>query len=442
MIRTFSIVTVLTLLAACGGEGPETTATGDTAVATEPAAVAQPGLGAVAYVGANIWDGTGTATLRGANMTVRDGRVESLSTDAVPAGAEIVDLAGMWIIPGFINAHGHVFGRWAAADVIGAADRARADLSLYARYGVTTINSLGGEPPDSFVVREDNNSAALDHARLYVAGVAINDTNVENTADIMAANALQEVDWLKIQIDDRLGTVEKMSWDAVQVSVDTGKESEIPLAAHIYYMDDAARALQMDVALIAHSVRDQEVSDDFVQTLLSSGVCYVPTLMREVSTFAYGSRPAFFDDPFFLANADRKEMERLSDADFMARMAASPSSAVYRQSLKQAQDNLRILVGSGVPIAFGTDSGPGGRFPGYFEHEEFRLMSEAGMTPREILLSATSVAADCLNYFDIGSLQAGKWADFVVLAQDPLADIMATRSLRSVYVAGNKVASN
>jgi imidazolonepropionase-like amidohydrolase len=325
--------------------------------------------------------------------------------------------------------------------VTGAADRAREDLSLYARYGVTTINSLGGEPPDSFVVREDNNSATLDHARLYVAGVAINNTNVENTADIMAANALQEVDWLKVQIDDRLGTVDKMSWDAVQISIDTGKESEIPLAAHIYYMDDAARALQMGVALIAHSVRDQEVSDDFVQTLLSSGVCYVPTLMREVSTFAYGSRPAFFDDPFFLANADRNEMERLSDADFMARMAASPSSAVYRQSLKQAQDNLRILVGSGVPIAFGTDSGPGGRFPGYFEHEEFRLMAEAGMTPREILLSATSVAADCLNYFDIGSLQAGKWADFVVLAQDPLADIMATRSLRSVYVAGNKVAN-
>jgi len=442
MIRTFSIVTVLTLLAACGGEGTETTATGDTAIATEPAALPQPGLGAVAYVGANIWDGTGTATLRGANMIVRDGKVESVSTDAVPAGAEVVDLAGMWIIPGFINAHGHVSGRWAAADVTGAANKVREDLSLYARYGVTTINSLGGEPPDSFAVREDNNSAALDHARLYVAGVAVNDTNAENAADIMAANALQEVDWLKIQIDDRLGTADKMSWDAVQISIDTGKESEIPLAAHIYYMEDAARALQMGVALIAHSVRDQEVSDAFVQTLLSSGVCYVPTLMREVSTFAYGSRPAFFDDPFFLENANRKEMQRLSDPDFMARMAASPSSAVYRQSLKQAQDNLRILVGSGVPIAFGTDSGPGGRFPGYFEHEEFRLMAEAGMTPREILLSATSVAADCLNYFDIGSLQAGKWADFVVLAEDPLADIMATRSLRSVYIAGNRVDSN
>ena len=442
MIRTFSIIISLFLLAACGTDAPEPSADNDSGAETQPAAISQPGLGAVAYVGANIWDGTGSATMRGANMIVRDGRIESVTTDDVPAGAEIIDMEGMWVVPGFINSHGHISGRWAAEGVTGVAAKAKEDLSLYARYGVTTVTSLGGVPTEAFRVRDENDSAALNHARLYVAGVPVNDRNAENAADIMEANALQEVDWLKIQIDDRLGTAEKMPWDAVQLAIDTGKNAEIPVAAHIYYMDDAARALQMGVALIAHSVRDREVSDEFVQVLLNAGVCYVPTLMREVSSFTYSSRPEFFDEPFFLANADKREIARVSDADFMARMAASPSSAVYRQALVQAQDNLRILVGSGIPIAFGTDSGPGGRFPGYFEHEEFRLMAEAGMTPREILLSATSVAADCLNYFDVGSLQPGKWADFVVLAEDPLADIKATRSLRNVYIAGNKVKMN
>jgi imidazolonepropionase-like amidohydrolase len=197
--------------------------------------------------------------------------------------------------------------------------------------------------------------------------------------------------------------------------------------------------LDMGSDLIAHSVRDRRVDDAFVARLLNSDVCYVPTLTREMSTFVYGDRPDFFNDAFFLEAASRSEMRRLSDAQFMRRMADSPVAAAYRRALEQAQENLRILVGSGVPVAFGTDSGPAGRFPGYFEHIELYLMIEAGLTPREALLSATSVAADCLDLAEVGTLEAGKWADFVVLREDPVEDIMATRSIVSVYVAGNEV---
>jgi imidazolonepropionase-like amidohydrolase len=70
---------------------------------------------------------------------------------------------------------------------------------------------------------------------------------------------------------------------------------------------------------------------------------------------------------------------------------------------------------------------------------EFYLMQEAGLTPREILLSATSIAADCLELDDVGRLAPGKWADFVVLAKNPFDDVRNTRSISSVFIAGNRI---
>ncbi len=436
MNRILFLLTLALLVAACG-DSSEPTAPADSAPATEPAPL--PGLGAVAYTSANVWNGTGAAPLRNATLVVRDGRVESVSRDAAPEGAETVDLEGAWVIPGFINAHGHVSGRWAADEVQGDAARVEGDLALYARYGVTTVLSLGGAPKDAFGLRSAQNKASLNRARLLLAGGIVFSQDPAEAAAMTQANIDAGVDWIKMRQDDNLGATEKMSWDALEAAMQVANAANVPVATHIFYMDDAAMLLEMGTGLIAHSVRDQPVTDEFVQTLLDSGVCYVPTLVREVSTFVYGERPAFFDDPFFLEAAKQSQIDRVSDPEFMAKMAASPAAAAYRKTLVQAQENLALVAASGVPIAFGTDSGPAGRFPGYFEHMEFDLMAEAGLTAREILLSATSVAARCLHLDDIGTLEPGKWADFVVIEQNPLADINAVHSIKGVYVAGNPV---
>ncbi len=437
MNRILFLLTLALFVAACG-DSTEPTAPADSAPATEPAPL--PGLGAVAYTSANVWNGSGAAPLRNATLVVRDGRVESVSSDAAPEGAETVDLEGAWVIPGFINAHGHVSGRWAADEVQGDAARVEGDLALYARYGVTTVLSLGGAPKDSFGLRSAQNMASLERARLLLAGDIVFSQDPAEAAAMTQANIDAGVNWIKLRQDDNLGATEKMSWDALEAAMQVANAANVPVATHIFYMDDAARLLGMGSGLIAHSVRDQPVSDEFVQTMLDSGVCYVPTLVREVSTFVYGERPAFFDDPFFLEAAKQSQIDRVSDPEFMARMAASPAAATYRKTLVQAQENLALLAASGVPVAFGTDSGPAGRFPGYFEHMEFDLMAEAGLTARQILLSATSVAASCLNLDDLGTLEPGKWADFVVIEQNPLADINALHSIKAVYVAGNAVA--
>jgi imidazolonepropionase-like amidohydrolase len=430
-------------LAACGGNnGPQQDSDSNVPVdaAAVEAAPPNPYAGAQAFSGATLWDGTGAAVLENAVLIVRDGRIAEISSGVPPEGAQIIDLAGTWVVPGFIDAHAHVSGYWAPDDVTDTTQRIRKELALYARYGVTTVNSLGGEPAEAMAVRDAQNDASLAHARVHVAGKVIDDKDPLAAAKTTATNILSGVDWLKIRVDDNLGTAKKMPWPAIEAVFEAANARGARVATHIFYRDDALRVLELGSDLIAHSVRDQPLDDPFVAKLLESGVCYVPTLTREMSTFVYAARPDFLDDPFFTKSAKQSEVDRVSAPQFMASIAASPTAAGYRKALEQAQENLRIVQGSGVPVAFGTDAGPPGRFPGYFEHVEFFLMKEAGLTPPEILQSATSVAAQCLGLQDVGTLTAGKWADFVVLKENPLQDILATRSILGVYVAGNPVA--
>lgn len=391
-----------------------------------------------AYVGGSVWDGTGASIIRNATMVVEDGRITAVSPSAeIPAGTEIVFLEGKVLIPGLINTHGHVSGRWAAEDVVDEQDRIRGDLELFAKYGVTTVNSLG----DGLAVIEVRKSSSpLDpRARLLSAGAVIAGDTPEAARNQALANADAGVDWLKLRVDDNLGSSRKMPWDAVQAVMNIGNERGLRVATHLFYLEDAKRLIDMGTGMIAHSVRDTDVDQEFIDSLLESGICYVPTLTREVSTYIYGTRPGFFDDEFFTEYANEDEIERLSEPAYMERTLASASGAAYRVALVQAMENMVILQDAGAPVTFGTDAGPAGRFPGYFEHMELALMVGGGLTPTQALLAATSVAASCLGLDDIGTLEPGKWADFIVLDEDPTRDITYTQMIDQVYVAGQPV---
>ena len=104
-------------------------------------------------------------------------------------------------------------------------------------------------------------------------------------------------------------------------------------------------------------------------------------------------------------------------------------------------DNLKKLSDSGVPIIFGTDSGVPTRFIGYFEHIEMKMMQDAGLTPMEIIVSASKNAADYLGLKDLGTISSSHWADFLVLDADPLTDITNARKISAVYISGKLVSS-
>jgi imidazolonepropionase-like amidohydrolase len=219
--------------------------------------------------------------------------------------------------------------------------------------------------------------------------------------------------------------------------IDEAHRRGLRVAAHVFYLDDAKGLLRAGVDMIAHSVRDKEIDDEFVALMKARDVPYCPTLTREVSTFVYESTPKFFDDPFFLAEADPAMVARLKEPARQQAMAQSKSAQAYKAALKVAERNLKKASDAGLLIVMGTDSGAfPERFQGYFEHVEMAMMVDSGMTPVQVLRSATAGAARALKRTDIGKVEPGAWADFVVLERNPVDHIQDTRSILSVWIGG------
>jgi imidazolonepropionase-like amidohydrolase len=398
----------------------------------------------IAFTGARVIDGTDRAPIDNATLLVRGGKIVAVgaaSAVTVPAGAQRVPLAGKTVIPGLINAHGHVGNTVGMEQGHYSADNVARDLKTYAAYGITTVFSLGDDQAAGIAARDAQRTPTLNRARLFVAGPVLAPKSVDEARKLVDEDAAMKVDIVKIRVDDNLGTTPKMAPDIYKAVIDQAHKKGLRVAVHLFYLDDAKAVLDAGADFIAHSVRDTAVDDQFIAMLKRRNVCYCPTLMREVSTFVYESTPPWFADPLFLKHADMAAVEALKQPARQQAMANSKSAQRYKAGLEVANRNLKKLSDAGVPIAMGTDTGPPARFQGYFELMELEMMAKAGLTPRQVLASATRDAARCMKLdSELGTLEPNKWADFVVLDADPLADISNVRKINAVYVAGNAVA--
>jgi imidazolonepropionase-like amidohydrolase len=395
-----------------------------------------------AYTGATIIDGRGGAPIPNGVLLVRNGRVAAVGTResvSIPAKATRLDLAGKTIMPGIINAHGHV------GDVEGiegghySTQTLLDNLATYARYGVTTVVSLGGDKAAAVPLRAVNDTTSTQGARLFIAGEVITGKTPAEALAVIDQNHKMGVDFMKIRVDDNLGTTPKMTEDVYRAVIKRSHELGYKIATHMYYLDDARKLLDAGSDLLAHSVRDLPVDGDFIRLIKQRNVGYCPTLTRELSAYVYGDTADFFTDPFFLQEYDRATIQPLLDPARQKQVAASKSATVYKQQLPVAMANLKTLADAGVPIVFGTDSGVPTRFMGYFEHREMDMMAEAGLTPMQIIVAATKNAAEYLGLKDLGTLTPGHWADFLVLSADPLTDIRNVRKMEEIYVGGDRL---
>ena len=433
----------LLLASGCGG-GP----------AEEPPAGAE-ATAAVVYSGARLIPGDGAAPVEGGALVVDEGVIiHAGPVDGVtaPDGARMVDLAGRTIIPALVNLHGHVgFQRGLTYD---AANYTRENiedhLHRYAYHGVGVIVSMGTDAGELWRdIQRDQAAGRTGGARLFTAGrglaapmagpgaaalrpSAAGVTSEEEGRALVRELVGQGVSFIKIWVDDRGGTVEKLAPAYYRAIIDEAHQQGVDVIAHVFYHDDAEDLVAAGVDGFAHLVRDREMSDALIDAIVENDVFVMPNLGIS-ERGRHTAPPPWVREPLLAETVAADVLARMNDS-FSRRDAAAAERAA--QSYAQMERSLARLQAAGASLVLGSDSGVQDHVFGLSAHRELELMVAAGLSPMEAIVTATSRSADRLGLADTGRLTVGARADFVVLDGNPLEDITATRRIDAVYLAG------
>lgn len=381
------------------------------------------------FENARVVVGDGRASIPNATLIVDGDRIVAVGRRddvTVPPVAQRIDLAGKTVMPALIDTHVHVNQPRAALV---------SDLRRLAYFGVGTVLSLGVDTePAPFEVRAQPIPGA---ARLLTAGRGITAPEPGRetapywvTTDQEARQAVQEnvqrgVDIIKVWVDDRRGSVQKLSPPLYQTVIAAAHQSGLRVTAHIYALDDAKGLLRAGVDAFAHSVRDRDVDEEFL------------TLVRE--------RPALVLNPNLTARGEVADLSWLAPAlakdELEKAQSRNVANAEQHQAFLIQARNLQRMRAAGTRIVLGTDTSfdfPAGNTP-WAAHMELEDMVAAGMTPSQAIVAATSEAAAFLRLPNVGMLQPGHQADLLVLEADPTESITNSRRIVAVYLRGAKV---
>ena len=388
--------------------------------------LAQAPAGVTAFEGARVIVGDGRAPIENATIVVTGNRFTAVGRAGqvtVPAGATRVNLAGKTVMPGILDTHNHLSQtREMLID----------DLKRRAYYGVTAAQSMGQDTTNvSFQIREETREGKIPGAaRFFTAGRGITGVEpgrtmaphwVTTAAEARAAvreEAAKKVDLVKIWVDDRMGMVKKLSPELYSAAIDEAHKNNLRAIAHIYTLEDHKGVLRAGVDALAHGVRDKDIDDEYLAIVKQH-----PNLVLGPNMPERGVRT----DLSFLR-------ESIPAADFAKLEAANKDDAKAHDFWSIQARNLAKLNAAGVKIVVGTD----GNTP-YAPHIEMEDMVAAGMTPMQVITAATRNGAQFLRLTDVGTIEANKSADFLVLDANPLDNITNTRKISSVYLRGAQV---
>lgn len=396
-------------------------------ISARPASTVGQAQGSVtAFEGARVIVGDGRAPIENAVFLVNDTRITQVGRAGqvtIPAGATRVNLEGKTVMPAIIDTHNHLSQ---------TREMLVNDLKRRAYYGVGAAQSLGQDTTDvSFQVRAEIAAGKIPGAaRFFTAGRGITGpepgrttaphwvTTVAEARQAVDEEVAKKVDIVKFWVDDRLGAVKKLTPDIYSAIIDEAHKKGVRTITHIYTLEDAKGTLRAGVDAYAHGVRDKDLDDEFM------------VLVKQHPNLVLGpnmpDRGVKVDLSWLRAS--------MSPADFAKLEAANKDDAKAHEFWSIQARNLAKMNAAGARIVVGTD----GNTP-YAPHVEMEDMVAAGMTPMQVLTAATRNGAQFLRMTDVGTIEANKSADFLVLDANPLDNITNTRKIAAVYLRGATV---
>jgi imidazolonepropionase-like amidohydrolase len=422
------------------------------------AACSPPTKDRTALVGVNVFDGTGGPTLEDQVIVVRGTKIETIAPRAgfsIPKSAEVVDLKGKWVIPGLIDAHVHV-DRWS--------------LPRFLAFGVTSVRDLHHQQDSILALREEASLGSIRTPRLYIAGAMIDGepTSVPGATGVADANAARRaVDERAVANIPVVKVYTHITPALLKAIVDEATSLNLPVTAHLG-LTDAVSAAKLGVRSIEHLSGVPEAigpADKYYAAhrrsffegwnlferswagLDSASLARVAGQLADlhvtlVPTLVLHDTWSRLDDPAVTAGADlayipQKIKEEWDLPNFIAGAGWDAAAFTAFRNGRANQDLfLREFHGAGGSIVAGTDASNPMIVPGASLHQEMALLVQAGLSPSDALMAATSKGAALLGADSIGILAVGKVADLVVLDGDPRSDIANTRKILRVMLGG------